>query len=68
MIAQKIGITLEEMRARLLAEHNLTVGLGTRCGASSTRATSGLLPVSRTPGLGVKVKPEVLHAASQVRA
>lgn len=28
----------------------------------------GLLPVSRTPGLGVMVKPEVLHAASQVRA
>lgn len=30
--------------------------------------TNGLLPVSRTPGLGVMVKPEVLHAASQVRA
>ena len=28
---------------------------------------AGLLPVSRTPCLGVKVKPEVLHAASQVR-
>jgi CRP-like cAMP-binding protein len=28
---------------------------------------TGLLPVSRTPCLGVKVKPEVLHAASQVR-
>ncbi|SFM01016.1 Transposase [Methylorubrum salsuginis] len=27
----------------------------------------GLLAVSRTPGLGVMVKPEVLHAASQVR-
>lgn len=28
----------------------------------------GLVPVSRTPGLGVMVKPEVLHAASQVWA
>lgn len=33
----------------------------------SQAALGGLLPVSRTPCLGVKVKPEVLHAASQVR-
>lgn len=29
LIEAKADITLEEMRARLLAEHNLTVGLGT---------------------------------------
>lgn len=29
---------------------------------------TGLLPVSRTPGLGVMMGPEVIHAASQVRA
>lgn len=28
---------------------------------------TGLLPVSRTPGLGVMVKLEVLHSSSQVR-
>jgi hypothetical protein len=28
-------------------------------------AGPGLLPVSRTPGLGVEVKPELLHAAVQ---
>lgn len=29
LIAAKVDITLEEMRARLLAEHGLTVGVGT---------------------------------------
>ena len=37
LIDAKENITFEEMRARFLAEHNLTVGLGT-CGASPTHA------------------------------
>ncbi|MCP1547271.1 MULTISPECIES: hypothetical protein [Methylorubrum] len=40
---------------------------GKRLALACKEASFGLLPVLRTPGLGVMVKPEVLHAASQVR-
>ena len=56
-------------QAALIVVGTIKVGqfaVGRFCKVMQARAWSGLLPVSRTPGLGVMVKPEVLHAASQV--